>query len=226
MKVKRSLLIVLISLLLGGILYAGLTKASELLPADRALIVFRRPITQSELQDLLQEYELTPTAIYMVNAGLVGTHRTYEARNIDEFFAIAQKRTIEAMQKGLQTNAFRLKRFIEQHSEKEVLADENLQRELRSLLNIRFQIEATLEAAQGDLPTIYAAEVTGENLVRLQSDERIASVQEFNIIETLAFHRRSPVPSAPSQQELVEPKLRNMRPRDLYRYAESIASQY
>lgn len=226
MKRKRLLLTVLISLLLAGVLYAGLVEASDLLPADRAIITFRHPLTQSELQNLLQEYDLTPTAIYMVNAGLVGTHRTYEVRSIDEFFALAQKSTMEGMQKGLQSNAFRLKRFIEQHSEEEVIADENLQQELRSLLNIRLQMEATLAAAQEGLPTIYAAEVTGKNMGRLQYDERIGIFQRFNLIETLISGRRAPAPSAPSQQEFVDPKIQSMGPRDLYRYAESVISPH
>ena len=38
MKAKRFLLIVLISLLFGGFLYVGFARASELLPANRALI--------------------------------------------------------------------------------------------------------------------------------------------------------------------------------------------
>ena len=225
MRTKRFLLIILVSLLFGGFLYAGLAKASEILPADRAIVTFQHPLTQSELQDFLQEYDVTPSAIYMVNAGLVGTHRTYEVRNIDEFFAVAQKRTIVAMQKGLQSNTLRLKQFIEQHTEDEVLADEILQQELRSLLNIRFQIEATLKVAQGELPTIYAAEVAGKNVARLQSDERIASFQEFNLVETLVLHRRLPVPSATSQQDFMSPELQTIGPRDLYRYAESIAYQ-
>jgi len=226
MKAKRFLFIMLISLLSGGFLYVGFARASGILPADRVLVTFQRPLTHGELQDLLQEYELTPTAIYMVNAGLVGTHRTYEVRNIDEFFAVAQERTIETMQKGMQSNILRLKRFIEQHTEEEVLADENLQQELRSLLNIRFQIEATLKVAQGELPTIYAAEVAGKSLLRLQADERIASFQEFNLFEMLVLHRRPPVPSAISQQEFIASNLQNMGPRDLYRYAESIAHQH
>lgn len=225
MGAKRFLLIMLVSLLFGGFLYAGFAKASEILPADRALVTFRRPLTQGELQDILQGYELTPTAIYMVNAGLVGTHRTYEVRSTDEFLTIAQKRTIEAMQKGLQSNTLRLKKFVEQHSEEEVLYDENLQQELRSLLNIRFQIEMTLKVAQGELPSIYAAEVSGKNVARLQSDERIASIQEFNLIEILVIRRRPPVPTATFQQEFMAPKLQTMGPHNLYRYAENIAYQ-
>lgn len=225
MRAKRFLLVMLVSLLFGGLLYAGFAKASEILPADRALITFRHPLTQGELRGFLQEYEVTPSAIYMVNAGLVGTHRTYEIRNIDEFFAVAQKRTIVAMQKGLQSNTLRLKQFIEQHSEEEVVTDEILQQELRSLLNIRSQIEATLKVAQGELPTIYAVEVTGKNMARLQSDERIANFHEFNLMETLVLHRRPPVPSTTSHQSFMAPEMQTIGPRDLYKYAESIAYQ-
>ena len=224
MKAKRYLLIGFIFLLFGGFLSVGVAKASDLWPAHRALVTFREPLTRTDLEELLQEYGLTPTAIYMVNAGLVGTHRTYEPRDVDGFFAIAQQRTIEAMQKGLQANTMRLKRFIEQHNEEEVLASENLQQELRSLLNIRLQMEATLKAAQGDLPIIYAAEVIGDNLDKLRSDGRIADFQEFNLLDTLLHRRPRPVPPSAFQREFVAPELQNMGPRELYRYAESIVS--
>ncbi len=223
MRAKRFLLIILISLLLGGFLYAGLAKASEILPPDRALVTFQRPLTQGELQDFLQEYEVTPSAIYMVNAGLVGTYRTYEVRNMEEFLAVAQKETVVAMQKGLQSNTLRLKQFIEQHTEEEVLADEGLQQELRSLLNIRFQIEATLKAAQGELPAIYAVEVAGKNVTRLQSDKRIANFQEYNLIETFVSHHRPPVPSTTFQEDFVSSELQSIGPGALYRYVEPIA---
>lgn len=222
MKTKRFLLMMMIFVLFGGLLSIEMAKASVLLPAHRALVTFRDPLTRRDLEALLQEYRLTPTAIYMVNAGLVGVHRTYEPRDIDGFFTIAQQRTMEAMQKGLQANTIRLKRFLEQHNEEEVLAREHLQQELRSLLNIRLQIEATLKAAQGDLPIIYAAEVTGENLAKLQSDRRIASFQEFNLLEMFLLRRPRPVPATAFQREFIAPELQSMGPRELYKYAESI----
>lgn len=213
--------IVLAILAIGTFLYVNRAQAIGVLPDDRALVSFTEPLTKAEVQTLLQEHELRATAIYMVNAGLVGTHRAYEPMDVEKFLQDVQAGTIEAMEKNLQTHlVFQMRDFIEQHLEEDVLADESLQQEARSLINIKFQLEATIKAAREDAPVIYALEVIGDkrNLERLRADEQVATFQSFNLIEARIASRRPPVPATTFQQEFIAPTLQSMGPREMYQY--------
>lgn len=226
-KRRLSVLVVAVIVVIGTFLYVNRAIALETLPDNRAVAGFKAPLSRTEVQSLAEEYNVVPIALYMANVGLTGTHRTYVKKDADAFFENAQAKTIESMEKGLKANLIRLERFVEQYSEEAVVRDERLQREARSLLRIRFQLEATLAATRGDAPFIYGAEFAGEeiNLNDVRSDERIESFQAFNLLEArLAPHRLStPVTAHRKDSELSD--LQQMEPLEVYRHMKALVSQ-
>lgn len=151
MKREHWLQCFLAATLLISLLYAGLSQAEPLSPLGLgqgepfgANIGFGAAISDNELLKLFQRHDVVPRAVFMWNSGFSGTHRTYEAKNIQDFLRDARTKTAESFEQSLQGNLFRLRRFVEMHTEEEVVVDYDLQQQARSLLNFRVAFEAAL----------------------------------------------------------------------------------
>ncbi len=217
-RIHRLLIILVVILLVGGFQLVRDVKSAPVIRPEGALVVFRAPLTSSEAGSFLREYNLSPSAVYMVEEGLVGTYRTYEPKDIDEFLETARQESIRGMQKALQSNAIHLREFTKQHSLAEVVIRSSLQKELASLLDARFDLQKAVSALQGNgTPFIYALEVKGEGWTRLDNDQRIANLQAFS------FGDKPPVPSTSFQMNEIMPVLRQMSPGEMYDLAKEIA---
>jgi|GEM_PF-4085081 len=129
----------------------------------RVQIGFGSTVNDSEAAELLGKHpELSPTAAFMWVSGLTGTHRTYEKKSTDVFLEGARSHIQNFLNSALEDNNRRLKIFLDKHTEEEVLEDDALQTEARSLLNLQKQLEGALSAAQLGHSMIYAIEVEGE----------------------------------------------------------------
>ena len=214
---KKILIVLIVVLLVGGFQFVREVKSAPVIRPDRALVVFRAPLTLSETESFLREYHLAPSAVYMVEEGLVGTYRTYEPKGIDEFLETARQESIRGMQRALQSNAIRLREFTKQHSLAEVVTRSSLQKELTSLLDARFDLQKALSALQGNsAPFIYALEIKGGDWDHLHNDPRIANLQAFS------SGGKPPVPSTMFQMSEITPVLRQMSAGEMYDLAKGI----
>ena len=192
--------------------------------SSQANIGFEVAVSDTELLELLQRYDVVPHAVFMWTSGLTGTHRTYEAKNAQAFFQEARAKTIEGFENGLQGNPIRLQRFVERYTEEEVVANADLQQQARSLLNIRAKLEAGLAAAESGGPLIYAMEVSGDpaQIELLSKDEMVKAFQPAMEIDGKIVVPPTPKPPV-YEVEYLDPDVQAMSPQELYRQMEALA---
>lgn len=217
MKVGHRFKYLLAATLTGGLvalLYAGVSKAE---PPYRANIGFGTATTDADILKMMQRYGVEPQAVYMWTSGLAGTHRAYKTQDARIFLQEARDQTIDSFEKGLEGNLVRLRRFAKMHAEEEIVASDDLQSEVRSLLNIRSKLEAGLTAAKNGDPLIVSMEVSGPqaNVERLQMDKLVKAFEGSREIDGKAVVPHTPMPEA-YQKEWVDPGIQAMTAQELY----------
>lgn len=161
-RVTRLTFLLVTFLLLSSGVFAEETLAS------RVNLGFGAAVRDRHIVSLLQRHGVVPHAAFLWTAGLTGTYRTFEAKSPRTFLREARAQAIDSFQNGLQGNQHQLQHFVAVHTEDEVLADQDLQGEARSLLNSRAALTSALDAAQKGEPLIYALEVSGETAAMQQ----------------------------------------------------------
>lgn len=204
----------------------NLARATDPPIPDRARLHFGAPIADSELRDLLRQYQSAPVAAYMVDSGLTGTYRAYNQPSADEFVGNARAESVESFTKSLRGSVLSsLRRFADEHAESEVVASESLQMQARSLLILRASLGNALAEARSGMPIIYAVEVAGTpaQFDRLRADARIKTLEVFsNVGDEIAAGNR-PLPEI-IQQEYRDPSIQEMGARELYRRIKALVS--
>lgn len=190
----------------------------KLTPSSSANIGFDAVVSDAEVLVLLERHGVTPEAAYMWTSGLTGTHRAYAKKNSSTFLGDARTKTIESFEKGLEGNRLRLQRFVEQHTEQDVVASEDLQTQARSLLNSRASLTAALAEATMDKPLIFSLEVTGEPLQieQLGRDLMVKAFQPSAGVAGKMVVPHTPKPQA-YQKHWTDPSVESLDAAGLYR---------
>lgn len=215
-------LFVLAIVVTGVLLHAGLGRAAE---PGKANVGFGAAVGDDEILEFLKRHGTTPVAAFMWASGLTGTHRVYTATTTEAFLQQTRAKAIESFDEGITANPIRLRRFIDQHTESEVVASERLQTEARSLLTIRENLSMALAAAKGNTPLIYALEMSGDkaDLERLRTDRLVKAFELSTVVDGKVITQHTPKPE-PYQRENVHPQIQGMDPRELYQRVKVLAA--
>lgn len=153
-----------------------------------------------------------------------GTHRTYEAKSAQSLIQEARAKTADSFANSLEGNLVRLQRFVEMHTEEEVVADEGLQQEARSLLNYRATFQAALTAAKGGDPLIYSIEVGGDtaSIERLQGDPMVKAFQRAVITGGRVVTPQTPKPAA-YETRYLDPAVQALSAQEMYQQLKALA---
>jgi hypothetical protein len=185
----------------------------------RASLGFGATVPDSDILALLQHRGTTPHAVHMWTTGLTGRYRTYRLEDdAQPFLQAARAKTVETLQKSLQGNEMRLRRFVETHTEQEVIEDPTLQTQARSLLNLHAQLQAGLVAAENGEPLIYSMEVSGDKAAveGLSMDGMVKAFQPIMEMGAKAIIHDTPTPPA-YQEVYLDPAVQAARADELYR---------
>ena len=190
----------------------------------RANIGFGRVMEDAGVIEILQRHSVKPRTVFMTSpGGFSGTHRLYDGQDIQEAVEDARLKTTEMFESSLEGNLVRLRRFAERYTEKDVTADEGLQKRARSLLNLRAALEASLEAALNGDPLIYSVEVTGRpgQIERLRRDKQVRDVRAERQAAGRRVVPRSARPKT-DREEYLDPTVQSMNVMELYHRIETL----
>lgn len=130
--------------------------------APRTILVFDdRVQSDASVADALSRQDVRASAVFTWSFGITSTHRTYVDRAPDTLMAETRNALIDSYSKGLESNLFRLERFVAAHTRAELASSDALQTQARSLLDIRAQLQAARDAMRRGDAIVYAVEVTG-----------------------------------------------------------------
>lgn len=131
--------------------------------APRTVLVFDdRVRSDASVADELSRNGVRASAVFTWSFGITSTHRTYVDRAPDALMAETRNALFDSYTKGLESNLFRLERFVAAHTQAELASSDALQTQARSLLDIRAQLQAARAALRRGDAIVYAVEVTGE----------------------------------------------------------------
>ncbi|MEW6105230.1 MAG: hypothetical protein AB1563_02560 [Bacillota bacterium] len=208
-----------------GLLYTCIGQAQLSDPGqDQANIGFGRVVSDAEVLQFVQRHNVVLQAIFMWTAGFSGTHRAYEAKSAQALLQEARDKTVESFEKSLQNNPRAVGHFVRQHTEEEVLSDESLQTQARSLLNLRANFQTALTAAKQGAPLIYAIEVSGDtaSIERLRGDPMVKAFQRAAVTGGRVVTPQTPKPTAYEIQYL-DPVVQGLSVQDVYRQLQALA---
>lgn len=152
MRKKYILQLCLITAVGGGLLSPDGAQAQLPDPTqDHTHIGFSQVISDAEVLQFVQRHNVVLQAVFLWAAGFGGTHRAYEAKSAQALLQEARDKTVESFGKSLQNSPRAIQHFVQQHPEEEVMANEGLQTQARSLLNLRanVQIHSSSHTASG-----------------------------------------------------------------------------
>ncbi|MEX2964422.1 hypothetical protein [Microbulbifer sp. TYP-18] len=122
-------------------------------------IGFETTLSDEKIIKLVQSAKAKPRALFMWSSGISATYRSNYHMEPTEFIDKARKETSSFYRNALKSNKIRLKNFAAKNSKKEFLESESLQKQVRSLLNIRSSLEHFTSTIDRGLPLIFAIEV-------------------------------------------------------------------
>ncbi len=157
----------------------------------RVVVAFRQAQSEAFVADFIARYGLNVEAIYLASNGFTGT-QAYRTLSSQRLVASARAATLQGFTKALEGNSVRLRKFLDEHSEADLLADATLAGQARSLLNIRSQIQAVIGAARRGDSLIYAIEMHGPSPDQLERVSRNPSVRAVQRNDGSAAGRLKP----------------------------------
>jgi hypothetical protein len=189
----------------------------------RVQIGFAAATNDASIENFLADRQVKITAIFSWTAGLTGTYRLYAPGGVKDALSEARERMATTFEDGLKANTRRLSTFLEMNARERVAADESLETQARSLLNIRQQLEDALESARRGDPIVFAIEVEGpaEQLESLRSSQIVRAFQRVD--GSHDAERRSIKPDA-YRAEFRDPSIQALSPEGVYRSLQDIAS--
>lgn len=212
---------VIVSLLYTDFSRAQLSGSSQ----DQANIGLGAAVSDAEVLNFLQQHDVVPQAVFIWTTGFTGTHRTYKAKSAEAFLQEARAKTIESFEKSLQYNVIPLRQFVARYTEEEVLANEYLQQQARSLLNLRAAFEAVIAAAKRGEPLLYSLEVSGNtaSIERLRGDPMVKVFQRAVMTGGRIVTPQTPKPQA-YEKEFLDPAVQAMSGQEVYRQIQTLAT--
>jgi len=192
---------------------------------DRANMGFGIAVSDSEILQFLQQHSVVPQAAFMWTAGFSGTHRNYDAKSAQTFLQEARDKTVESFEKSLEGNKIRVQQFVAKYAREEVIANEDLLQQARSLLNFRAAFKAALAAARQGEPLIYSIEVSGDtaSIERLRGDKMVKAFQRAAITGGRVVTPRTPKPQT-YEKEYLDPAVQMMNGQEVYRQIQTLAT--
>ncbi len=192
--------------------------------SSRANIGFGQTISDAEVIDLLKHHDAMPRAVFMRSVGgFSGTHRVYDEKDAETVIKEARAKTVETFENSLDGNLVRLQHFAEMYTEEEIAADEDLQNQAYSLLNLRSALEVTLNDAEQGEPLIYSVEVDGpSNRIDLLSrDQKVMAFRSATQND-----REGDVPRTeglnPDQEQYLDPDVQGMSVQEVYQQIKTL----
>lgn len=146
----------------------------------RTVIGFDSALTDDQVIAFIERYSVTVEAVYLASNGFTGTQRAYVALPPRGLVQSARDGAINTFTNALDGNLVRLDRFLKENTQEDLSADAALAAKGRSLLNIRSQVQAVLDAARRGDALIYGLEVKSADqakLKALRADPRVVGVQ-------------------------------------------------
>ena len=173
--------------------HATIVTAQSNQEVARDQVGFRSVLSDSEIGTLINTYNVKPTAVFMWMSGLSATHRVNDDMTAEEIIQSARNETEIFLLNTLEANNERLKRFSSFYRGEQIVSDENLENQVRSLLNIQSQLEEALLIVRSNRPMIYGVEVSGDPyfLSQLRLDDMIETSISTNLSNTVGIDRRA-----------------------------------
>jgi len=183
----------------------------------RVHIGFGAAISDEEVVRSVEQHPVAPAAVFMWASGLTGTHRAYEPMGVRDLVKAARASTIQSFEKGLKRTAARAQAFLDGHTAGEIAADESLQTQARSLLNLKSQLEGALAVARAGHPLVFGLEVTGDpaSLARLVEEPLVRDVESAETVAEETRARRSVKPTT-YDAEYRDPTVQTISPNTLH----------
>jgi hypothetical protein len=137
----------------------------------------------------------------------------------------ARASTIQSFEKGLESAAARVQKFLDGYTSEEIAADAGLQTQARSLLNLKSQLEGALTAARAGHSLVYGLEVTGDPAALAQLIEE-PLVRDVESVETIAKETRARRSIKPTtyDAEYHDPTVQVISPNALHAALADLAS--
>lgn len=209
-----------------SLLYASFSQAQSSVPGqDQANLGFGTVISDAAVLNLVQRHGVRLQTVFMWTAGFSGTHRAYEAKSAEALLQEARAKTVESFEKSLQNSPRALQHFVQQHTEEEVLANEGLQTQARSLLSLRANFQTALAAAQQGGPLIYAIEVSGDtaSIERLRGDSLVKAFQRAAVTGGRVVTPQTPKPAA-YESLYLDPAVQALSAQAVYQQLQALAT--
>lgn len=184
-KIKNILLTLVLTLLVNSIN----AQANNL---NIMRISHNNVIPDVELIQFVEKYQAKSKAVYFWAAGLSGVHRIMtNSVNTDDLLNKARQEATSFFESAIKSNELRIERFLKNNVKDDLLLNEKVQIQARSLLNIRRQLKNSYAISQSNQPLFYGIEVEGttSQLEMMQQSSSVNFSQLINVNQPQAIDK-------------------------------------
>ncbi len=153
---------------------------SSSVASSEAAISFGQVLSDAQVRQFLQQYNLKPTAIYMASAGQLGVHRVSPAKASAASVAEARQVTMEMLKASEKSSKERAGRYLDKNPKERILAEPDVAKEARSMVGAIQQDQQLRENINAGQPIIYGVDVLGDPQ-SLQSALQDSMVKEYEL---------------------------------------------
>ncbi|MFZ5652986.1 MAG: hypothetical protein ACOY42_01085 [Pseudomonadota bacterium] len=135
-----------------------------------------------------------------------------------EFIVEVRNQAISFFEDAIAANDVRLEKFLASHKKEEVATDEKLQKEARSLLNIRKQFQDALLAARSGGPLVFAIEAEGESggIAKLLAEPKVRAFVDVDAVSENPKAGAARLKPESYRRDFMDPSVQTISPSDLY----------
>lgn len=190
-------------------------------PATRSIVAFNQAESDRTVEAFVLRYNLRAEALYLWTAGFTGSHRDYASSTPAALLATGRRESVKLFTNAIGSGLQNMARFVNSHTEADLLASAALTTEARSILNNQAQLKVALAAARGEAPLVYALEVVGaspDELAALSRDPLVSAVATRDGPKTAGLLK-----PAPYQLAQKDPVLAGLDSRQIYAQVRALA---
>lgn len=158
---------------------------------EKSYFNFGEVLGDDKMLDFMSKSNVRPKAAHMWSNGLSGTYRTSNQESYEEFISNARINSVDFFTSAVSSNEQFVRKFLEDHTQEEILNNQNVQTSARSLVSINRQLKKALEEAESGGAIIYGLEIEGNTsqLDLLSNDSIVKNETRFEAKGEKRFER-------------------------------------
>ncbi len=205
----------------------ALSGTTSIVQQNMGIISFNRLVSWEEAMSFSRAYGVKPISLYMSSFGLSGSYRRYDRVDPDKFWEDVEQRSLYVFRKSIEGNVRLIENFLQKYSIEDIIRDEDVLTEGRSLLILHYQLTSMHDIISRNGDIIYAMEVYGindENVKDIENDDIVNNVVRFSKLERI-LKKVKPPNDEISYKRILE-RVNNMSPQRVHKELRSIIMQW